>query len=100
MTWSVETLFGLTGDAFEAERNRIISEYIKSLPEGRERNMSYAKQLELDLKREMMQPDEFNRYLAAQITESLENLADQLTALKHLIDGPPTPPACSPKPQQ
>lgn len=88
MSWSVETLFGLTGDAFETERNRIIVEYIKSLPPEK-RNVAYATQLSVDLKRETLSPEEFSRWLVQEMNEHLENLSDQLVSLKHIIEGPP-----------
>lgn len=88
MGWSVETLFGLTGIEFERERDRIIREHLNSLPEE-QRKKAFLLQIELDLKRETMSPAEFDSYLQMLITENLENLADQMIALKHHIDGAP-----------
>jgi hypothetical protein len=87
--WSVETLFGLTGDAFERERNRIISEFIKAQPEDRRKKVQ-LQQLNIDIKRHQMGDADFAKWLAAELTENLENLGDQMSALKSIIVGPPS----------
>lgn len=78
--WSVDTLFGLSGQDFEDERARIISEYIGSLPEE-ERHKAAILQINIDLQRAKMPPEEFMKWITTELTESLENLGDQLQFL-------------------
>lgn len=89
MGWSVDTLFGLTPRSveWEAERARIIHEFIKSLPPERQKK-ALLTQLEIEVKQLELGPTEFDHWLWSQITENLENLSDQLVAVKHLVDGP------------
>jgi hypothetical protein len=86
--WDVSSLYGLTGMEFEMERNRILSEYILSLPEEK-RKVAYAKQLEIESVRISADDEEFNKWLMSQISENLGNISDQFVAMKHLIDGAP-----------
>lgn len=86
--WNIDSLKGLTGDAFEAERNRIISSYIKSLPEER-RTATYAMQCKIDLARETMPNEEFLLWMVREMAEQLENLSDACVHLSHLVLGPP-----------
>jgi hypothetical protein len=90
LNWTVETLYALKDDpvAFETERSRIISEYIKSLPEDR-RKTAYAMQCKIDLARETMSGSDFLLWMGKEAVELGENLADQLLAIRHLVDGPP-----------
>jgi hypothetical protein len=87
--WSVDSLFGLTGDAFERERSRIIAEFIKAQPEDRRKKVHLA-QLNIDIKRHNLSPEDFNKWLASELTENLENLQDQLLALRGILNGPPS----------
>jgi hypothetical protein len=85
MDWSVDTLFGLEGQAFEDERKRIIYGYLEKLPEE-ERHRAEILQLNLDLKRGQMGPEEFTKWIFHELTESLENLGDQMVALVHTLN--------------
>lgn len=89
MSWTVESLHGLTGDAFEDERNRIIMDYFKSLPENRRRT-AYAMQCRIDLARMTLSEEDYLRWFQAQGLELAENLADQLVRFKGIVEGPPT----------
>lgn len=90
---NVEHLRELAGDAlaFESERNRIISEYLKSLPKER-RAAAYAMQVEIDLARETMSSDELLVWMCRQAAERLENLSDQFQAIKHQLIPLPSAP--------
>lgn len=88
MSWDVSSLYGLTGDAFELERMRIIDGYLQTLSAER-RKEALSLQLTLDLARLKMSESEFELHLAKLIAENLENLSDQLVALRNVIAGPP-----------
>jgi hypothetical protein len=81
-------LAGLSEMEFEAERNRIIREYIFSLPEGR-RKAAYLYQLRVDKERIERSPEDFTRWLGAEMVENLLNLEDALSALKQAVQGHP-----------
>jgi len=97
LSWTVETLYALRDDplAFEKERERIIHEYLVSLPPER-RKAAYAMQCEFDLARETLSSDELLKWTARKATELAENLSDQLVYVKHQIDGKPSAPQSQP----
>ena len=72
---------------FEHYRVAIIDAHIKKLPLER-RAKVYLFQHDLDLKRAAA-PDEFFSYCTEQLSESLNNLDDQITRLRGIINGPP-----------
>jgi hypothetical protein len=78
-------------DAFERERNRIISEYLKSLPPER-RMAAYATQIQVDLARETMSSDELLVWMCREAAEKLENLSDQFQAVRNRLVPPSTQP--------
>lgn len=90
MTDRIEALVGLEGMAFEAARSKIISDYIKSLPEDK-RKKAYLLQLEIDAHR-MANPDSHLPWLMTQLSERMENLADAAQQFIHTH----TPPAIRP----
>jgi hypothetical protein len=61
--------------AFEAERSRLIGEYIRSLPEDR-RKQAYLFQSQLDDRRLAMQPSEFLQYCVDHMKENLDKMQD------------------------
>ena len=81
---SVEHLFWLRHDEirFEAERSRLISEYINSLPEERRRS-AYLMQLKIDEARVKLSDDELLAWMVREATELQENLADQFNAIRN-----------------
>lgn len=81
---NVDHLFWLRHDEdrFEAERNRIISEYISSIPEPH-RNAAYAFQLKIDEARMRLSQDEFLKWMQQEARELAENLSDQFLAVQH-----------------
>lgn len=83
---SVEHLFWLRHDkgAFERERNRLITEYMQSLPADK-RRVAYAMQVKIDLARETMSNDEFLRWMANEAQKLAANLDDQVTAFRNCV---------------
>ena len=67
---------------FEAERSRIISEYIKSLPEEHQRQ-AYAYQLRIDAARLTMSSERFLQWMVNEASEMADNLSDQFLAIAH-----------------
>jgi len=92
MGWSVETLFGLEGAAFEAERRRLINaEIMKAGPERRAGLL--LMQARLDKVRGQVSSLDFLQICFVQIRENLENVLDQCSAIEHLAGKKPgTPP--------
>ena len=58
MSSNFDRLKGLTGQAFEDERLRILREYFMTLPEG-QAQVAYAMQLKIEDARNMLSPAEF-----------------------------------------
>jgi hypothetical protein len=84
MTWSVESLFGLSGIEFEIERCRIISDYLKTLsPAAAERARLF--QADIDGKRREMSPEAFSAWLWMSMSENMENTIDQFGHVKQII---------------
>lgn len=81
MQWSVDTLAGLEGPAFEVERERIVTEFLSSVPNQQRREALTAQQIQLDLLREQVSHPEFMAHLAHQMAETLANLSDQFSAI-------------------
>lgn len=88
-------LFWLRHDVerFEAERNRIISEYIRALPEEK-RAAAYAMQLKIDEARLRLSDEDLLKWMVAEAAELQANLVDQFNyvahkaeELKKLVDG-------------
>ena len=71
----IEDLSGLSEYEFEARRSKIISDYIKSLPEDR-RKKAYVFQLELDLKRIKMEPQAFMAHCFSEVGQNLERTSE------------------------
>lgn len=69
---------------FEAERNRLISQYILSLPEER-RKKAYLHQLNVDEKRINLSPEEFMKWIQLELNENLLNLEDAMSSLQHIL---------------
>ena len=69
-------------DRFEAERNKVISAYIKSLPEER-RNAAYAMQCKIDVARQKMSQEEFLRWMSNEAYEISMNIEDQFNFIGH-----------------
>jgi hypothetical protein len=91
MGWSVETLFGLEGEAFEAERRRLISaEIMKAAPERREALL--LMQAGLDEVRDQVSSADFLQICFERIRENLENVLDQYVAIGHLSGKKPSTP--------
>jgi len=80
----IEHLYALRHDEdrFEAERNRIISTYIKSLPEER-RHAAYAMQCRVDLARMTMTQGDLLKWMIAEAAELQANLSDQFGFIGH-----------------
>lgn len=81
---SVDHLYALAGDedAFERERNRLITEYIKSIPE-QHRRAAYAMQCKIDAARLTLGPQEFLAWMQLEALELAENLGDQFSFIAH-----------------
>lgn len=78
----------LTDDAFEAERCKIIAnEILKAPPEMRKKLVRL--QMELDQLRDKVTPEQFMVTCLTRANEHLENLSDQLLAVKGIIAPPP-----------
>jgi hypothetical protein len=70
--------------AFEAERSRIISSFISSLPKDRQVD-AMAFQARLDATRATMTADQFLEYTSTQINENLERMADLSKSAETLV---------------
>ena len=83
---NIDHLFWLRHDKalFEAERNRIISTYIKSLPEER-RTAAYAMQCKIDVARMQLSDEELLKWMANEARELTENLTNQLSFVGHKV---------------
>jgi len=81
---SVDHLFWLRHDTdkFEAERNRLISEYIKSVPEEH-RVAAYAMQCKIDVARMTLSCDELLVWMVSEAAELGANLDDQFAFIGH-----------------
>lgn len=81
---TTDHLFWLRHDkeAFEAERNRLISDYIKSLPEH-QRVAAHAMQCKIDLARQTLSPDEFLKWMQQETAEMARNMNDLFLAVQH-----------------
>lgn len=84
----ISTLTGLDGEAFEAERARLIEQHLAALPE-RQQKAARALQGRVDEARGSLEPPEFARWLANEANEQAENLIDTLVQLRGVITGPP-----------
>lgn len=82
---SLDHLFHLRDDpaAFEAERQRLIDEYISALPPNR-RDGALQMQLKIDDARQRLSPAEFLQWMQVEMHEIAENVGDQLDYIKHL----------------
>ncbi len=81
---NLDHLFWLRHDKerFEQERNRLVTEYIKSVPEEH-RAAAYAMQCKIDLARMTLSPEEFLKWMQREMAELGENLADQFAFIGH-----------------
>jgi hypothetical protein len=86
MGWNLEPLFSLTPGSieWEAERARIIREYINSIPEDR-RKIASAMQVKIDAARETMSQDQLLRWMRNELVELSENLSDQFLFIAHRV---------------
>jgi hypothetical protein len=85
MTTPMINLAKLNEFDFEAERCRIINSYLDGLTPD-QRKLALSQQLELELLRDKSTPEEFLSSLLASLRENIENLDDQVLALKHLYE--------------
>ena len=69
-------------DRFEAERTRLISEYIATVPEEHRASVQ-AFQNKIDAARSTMSQDQFLTFLQQESRELAENLSDQFLASTH-----------------
>ena len=69
-------------DRFEAERARLISEYIATVPEEHRASVQ-AFQNKIDAARSTMSQDQFLTFLQQESRELAENLSDQFLAITH-----------------
>jgi len=84
MGWSVKTLFGLKGEAFETERRRILDEFFSSLsPEARKRALMF--QFEIDEARLTLSSHEFDSWIHQELAQCLNNLDTNYSRLKKAI---------------
>lgn len=67
---------------FEVERNRLICEYISSIPEEN-RKSAYLMQLKIDEARMRLSPEELLQWMQHEASELAENLSDQFLAIAH-----------------
>lgn len=85
MGWSVKTLFGLQGEAFEAERRRILDEFFMSLsPAARQKALLV--QFDIDEARLTLEPAEFDSWLKQELTYKLNRLLVNYQRLKKEVD--------------
>lgn len=79
------TLAATNAPAFEAERKRLISEQLLSIPEDK-RAKYEALQAELDVLRAGLPPDQFMNELVRRLQENLLDLNDQLNAIQTMVE--------------
>lgn len=81
---NTDHLFWLRHDAdrFEAERTRLISEYIATVPEEHRASVQ-AFQSRIDAARSSMTPDQFLVWMQKEVRELTENMSDQFLAITH-----------------
>ena len=81
---STDHLFWLRHDPakFEAARNEIITEYLKSVPKENQK-AAYAMQCKIDLARESMSQEELLVWMQRELAELAENLSDQFSFIAH-----------------
>lgn len=82
-------LAGLSELEFEAERCRIIKQYLDNLPPDR-RKKAQALQMQLDVERSTSTPEVFLASLVGRIRENVENMEDQALAMQHALGHRPT----------
>jgi hypothetical protein len=82
-----DKLITLNPKEFEEERQRIISKYLDSLP-SEVRTKCLALQYQLDIKRDELNILENLEYSFSCISENLENMLDQFSAIKNLVAAP------------
>jgi len=81
---SVEHLFWFRHDPdkFEAERAKVIKEFLDSVP-AEHRSAALAMQLKIDLMREKLSPDELLKWMVQEAAELTANLQDQFAFIGH-----------------
>jgi len=77
-------LASLSPSEYEKERCRIIGEFLDSLPKER-RNQMLLLQLRIDEKRDTMTAEEFQKWLAYEMGESIENLSDLFVSIMNNV---------------
>ena len=85
MGWSVKTLFGLRGEAFESERRKILDEFFLSLP-AESRQRSLATQFDIDEARLTMSSEEFEVWLKHELSQKLNSMLFSYQRLKKAVD--------------
>lgn len=85
MTTPMTDLAKLNEFDFEAERCRIINSYLDGLTLD-QRKLALLQQFKLERLRDKSTPEEFLSSLLVSLRENIENLDDQVLALKHLIE--------------
>lgn len=83
---SVDHLFWLRHDEdrFEVERSRLISDFIKSMPEEH-RMAAYAMQCKIDAARLTMSSDELLQWMVREFAELQANMMDQFAFIGHKV---------------
>lgn len=71
--------------AFEIERNRIISGYIKSLPEHQQKR-AYLMQCRIDIARATLNDEELLEWFKLEAQELAENIDDLFLSIKNRTD--------------
>jgi hypothetical protein len=79
-------------EAFELYRQDLIADLIESLPLEKQ-GQWWAYQNELDLMREQLSPEDFQRFLFHGMANNVENLGDKFMEINHLLREPPVRPA-------
>lgn len=75
-------LQGLSPIDFEAERCRIIGDFLATLPPDR-RSKVYLYQMRIDEARDRLSPDDFLRWMQAEARELADNMSDLFLAVAH-----------------
>ncbi len=70
---------------FERERARIINEHLAAIPE-KQRQKCVELQNNLNNLRAVLTPDQFSRCLMDKMMRNLEDIEDQLTAVKVMLE--------------
>lgn len=85
MGWSVKTLDGLKGEAFEVERRRILDEFFMSLP-PKSRQKALMTQFDVDEARLTLSPKEFDVWLSQQLAQRMNSLLDHYATLAKVVN--------------